>query len=122
MVFLTMLAGGARLSSGARPQQNVPSTTPVAPVIPPDQLNQLVGQAQVWLADLIRIDTTNPPGNEMTAAKYVAGVLQKENIPVEILEIAPGRGVAIAQLQAGPLRDPVKGTAAGGAYGRGRGG
>ena len=34
------------------------------------------------LADLLRIDTTNPPGNELAAAKYVAAVLQKENIPV----------------------------------------
>jgi acetylornithine deacetylase/succinyl-diaminopimelate desuccinylase-like protein len=65
----------------------------------------LEAEAQGWLADLIRIDTTNPPGNELAAAKYVAGVLQKENIPNEVVEIAPGRGIAIGRLQTGPLQD-----------------
>jgi acetylornithine deacetylase/succinyl-diaminopimelate desuccinylase-like protein len=71
-------------------------------------LTQLEAQAQVWLSDLIRIDTTNPPGNEAQTAQYVAGVLQKENIPAEVLEIAPGRSITIARLQAGPLPDPSK--------------
>src|SRR5262245_45115946 len=66
---------------------------------------QLVTQAQGWLADLVRIDTTNPPGNELAAAKYVADVLQKENIAAEVIEVAPGRGVTVARLQAGPLPD-----------------
>ena len=76
------------------------------PVSP--EIAQLVPQAQTWLTDLIRINTTNPPGNEMEAAKYVAAVLQKESIATEIMEIAPGRGVAVARLQAGPLPDPSK--------------
>ena len=95
----------APLSEARARQQATPSATPV---LPQADLNQLSSEAQGWLADLIRIDTTNPPGNELAAAKYVAAVLQKENIPVEVLEIAPGRGVAIAELQAGPLRDPSK--------------
>ena len=52
-----------------------------SPILPQAELNQLITEAQGWLADLIRIDTTNPPGNELAAAKYVAAVLQKENIP-----------------------------------------
>ena len=65
-------------------------------------------EAQTWLTDLIRINTTNPPGNELEAAKYIQNVLQKENIPVEVLEMAPGRGIVVARLQAGPLPDPSK--------------
>ena len=36
-----------------------------------------------WLQGMIRINTTNPPGNEMVAAKYLAAILQKEGIPAE---------------------------------------
>jgi len=32
-------------------------------------------EALVWLAQLIQINTTNPPGNEQAAAKYIAGIL-----------------------------------------------
>ena len=74
------------------------------PAAQPD-LAKLAEEAQVWLADLIRINTTNPPGNELAAAKYVAGILQKEGIRNEVLEVAPGRGVVVGRLQAGPLPD-----------------
>ncbi|HKV29197.1 MAG TPA: hypothetical protein VJN90_13075, partial [Candidatus Acidoferrales bacterium] len=53
-----------------------------------------------WLQGMIRIDTTNPPGNEMAAAKYLAAILQKEGIPVETYESMPGRGILIARLSA----------------------
>jgi acetylornithine deacetylase/succinyl-diaminopimelate desuccinylase-like protein len=80
------------------------SQTPAPASAQPDML-QLTAEAQTWLTDLIRINTTNPPGNELEAAKYIQNVLQKENIPAEVLEIAPGRGVTVAHLQAGPLPD-----------------
>ena len=83
-----------------------PQTGPLNSTSP--DLTQLADEARIWLTDLIRIDTTNPPGNELAAAKYVLSVLQKENIPAEVIEIAPGRGVTIARLQAGPLPDPSK--------------
>src|SRR6202049_1474227 len=87
----------------ALPPAALKSQTP-APGGTPDLL-QLTAEAQTWLTDLIRINTTNPPGNELEAAKYIQNVLQKENIPAEVLEIAPGRGVTVAHLQAGPLPD-----------------
>ena len=40
-------------------------------------LVKLQGEALVWLQDLIRINTTNPPGNEIVAAKYIADVLKQ---------------------------------------------
>jgi acetylornithine deacetylase/succinyl-diaminopimelate desuccinylase-like protein len=82
------------------------SQTP-APGGMPDPL-QLTAEAQTWLTDLIRINTTNPPGNELEAAKYIQNVLQKENIPAEVLEMKPGRGIVVARLQAGPLPDSSK--------------
>jgi acetylornithine deacetylase/succinyl-diaminopimelate desuccinylase-like protein len=89
-VFVALAGGSIRAqSSPARPDTG-----------------KLAADAQSWLADLIRINTTNPPGNELAAAKYVAGVLDKEGIPTEVIEIAPGRGIAIARLQSGPLPNP----------------
>src|SRR6266849_3839637 len=55
----------------------------------------LAKQAEGWLADLIRINTTNPPGNEQAAAKYIVGILEKEGITPEILEVAPGRSAVM---------------------------
>jgi acetylornithine deacetylase/succinyl-diaminopimelate desuccinylase-like protein len=51
------------------------------------------------LRDLIRIDTTNPPGNEVAAAEYLAGVLEKEGFKCELLESKPGRGSVITRLK-----------------------
>src|ERR1019366_2382372 len=70
-------------------------------------LGQISGEAQGWLADLVRINTVNPPGNEAAIAKYIAAIFQKEGISNEVLEIAPGRSVIVARLQSGPLPDPA---------------
>ena len=48
-------------------------------------------EAVVRLKDLLRIDTTNPPGNERPAADYLAGILEQEGIEVEIFESEPTR-------------------------------
>src|ERR1700737_284112 len=77
-----------------------------APSSQPD-LGKLADEAQGWLADMIRINTSNPPGNEMAVAKYISAILQKENISNEVVELTPGRGVVIGRLQAGPLPDPA---------------
>lgn len=84
------------------------SAAAAAQTPPPVDLAKLSEEATGWLADLIRIDTTNPPGNELAAAKYIAAVLDREGIRNEVLESAPGRGVVIARLQAGPLPDPSR--------------
>ncbi len=76
-----------------------------APAAQPD-LAKLAIEAQGWLSDLIRINTVNPPGNEAAVAKYIAAIFQKEGVSNEVLEIAPGRSIVIARLQAGPLPDP----------------
>jgi acetylornithine deacetylase/succinyl-diaminopimelate desuccinylase-like protein len=75
-----------------------------APSAQPD-LTKLAQEAQGWLTDMVRINTSNPPGNEMAVAKYISGILQKEGISYEVVEIAPGRGILIGRLQAGPLPD-----------------
>ena len=85
-----LFAAGARAQTGAGQ---------------PD-LGKLATEALGWLSDLVRINTVNPPGNEGASAKYISAIFQKENIPNEVIEMAPGRSIVIARLQAGPLPAP----------------
>jgi acetylornithine deacetylase/succinyl-diaminopimelate desuccinylase-like protein len=60
----------------------------------PEITQELVRHLQA----LIRLDTTNLPGNEIIAAEYLARVLRAEGIQPSVLESAPGRGNVIARL------------------------
>jgi acetylornithine deacetylase/succinyl-diaminopimelate desuccinylase-like protein len=51
------------------------------------------------LSQLIQIDTTNPPGNETSAAGFLAQTLIAENIQSETIESTPKRGSIIARLK-----------------------
>jgi len=51
------------------------------------------------LSNLIKIDTTNPPGNELKAAEYIYDILNKEGIDVEILKSSDTRGNVIARIK-----------------------
>jgi len=87
-------------------------TPPVAPTsaagAPAADLSQIESDAIGWLQALIRINTTNPPGNELVAAKYLAGILDKEGIPSEIFQSAPGRGFLVARLSSSAVPDPSR--------------
>jgi acetylornithine deacetylase/succinyl-diaminopimelate desuccinylase-like protein len=74
----------------------------------PGDTSGLAREATGWLAELIKINTSNPPGNEEAAAKYIAGVLQKERITAELLPLAPGRAALVARLNASSIADPSK--------------
>ncbi|MFH1570486.1 MAG: M20/M25/M40 family metallo-hydrolase, partial [Gemmatimonadota bacterium] len=54
-----------------------------------------------YLQGLIRIDTTNPPGNETAAARYLAGILERQGIAPAVTESAPGRGNVTGRLRGG---------------------
>lgn len=69
-------------------------------------LDKLADEAQNWLSDLVRINSVNPPGNETAVAKYISAIFQKEGIANEVIDMAPGRSIVVARLQAGPLADP----------------
>jgi acetylornithine deacetylase/succinyl-diaminopimelate desuccinylase-like protein len=51
------------------------------------------------LCDLIRFDTTNPPGNETVAAEFLARDLGEEGFNCEVFESAPGRGSVVTRLK-----------------------
>lgn len=47
----------------------------------------------------VQIDTTNPPGNELATARFLAAFLQREGIDSQVFEAAPGRANLYARLQ-----------------------
>jgi acetylornithine deacetylase/succinyl-diaminopimelate desuccinylase-like protein len=58
-----------------------------------------------YLRDLIRLDTSNPPGNETRVANYLKAAAEKESIPAELLGDDPQRLNFIARLRgSGRLR------------------
>jgi len=60
-----------------------------------------------FLADLIRLDTEDPPGNESRVAHYLEGVLKTAGIQAEILETVPGRASVVARLKGDGSKRPL---------------
>src|SRR5438270_9359589 len=59
--------------------------------IPQERLNQYSDLAVQWMQEYLRIDTTNPPGNETRAAEFFKKILDKEGIENRVFDYAPGR-------------------------------
>jgi acetylornithine deacetylase/succinyl-diaminopimelate desuccinylase-like protein len=97
---------GAQVPGAGQPVSGQPVMTQSSG--PLGDTSALAREATVWLMDLIKINTTNPPGNEEAAAKYIAGVLQKEGISAELLPLSPGRSALVARLNASAFADPSK--------------
>ena len=55
-------------------------------------------EAASLLSQYIRINTTNPPGNEIVAARWLMAVLQREGIEARIFEPTPGKANLYARL------------------------
>lgn len=104
-IFLLVLVTASLCAAQGFPPSSPPATPETLPGI---NLPALDSEAILWLQGLIRINTTNPPGNELVAAKYVAGILQKEGIPSQIFETTPGRGFLVARLSASAVPDPSR--------------
>ena len=60
-----------------------------------------------FLGGLVKIDTSNPPGNEARAAEYIKNVLAAEGIQAQIYESAPGRGNLVARLKGNGKKKPL---------------
>jgi acetylornithine deacetylase/succinyl-diaminopimelate desuccinylase-like protein len=71
--------------------------------LPPSANDEMIETLRAYL----RVDTTNPPGNETRGAEFMGAMLKREGIPYEIVEYAPGRGNLIARLQGGNEEPPL---------------
>jgi len=56
---------------------------------------------------LLKIDTSNPPGNETRAAQVIETVLKREGIPVQLLALDPGRANVVARLKGNGSKRPI---------------
>ena len=56
---------------------------------------------------LVRIDTQSPPGNEKPAADYVAQVLEREGIPVQVFALEAQRPNVVARLTGNGSKRPL---------------
>jgi acetylornithine deacetylase/succinyl-diaminopimelate desuccinylase-like protein len=59
----------------------------------------LENEAVSLLSRYIQIDTTNPPGNEIKAARFFKELFDREGIEAQIIESAPGRGNIHARMR-----------------------
>lgn len=69
--------------------------TPSAP-----ELDRLTDECVRTLSRLIRFDTTNPPGDEIDCARWIADRLGSEGVACQVFEPQPRRGSVIARLPA----------------------
>ncbi|HET9604685.1 MAG TPA: M20/M25/M40 family metallo-hydrolase [Gemmatimonadales bacterium] len=67
----------------------------------------LAREATSWLADYLKIETVNPPGNETAGARYLQQLLAKEGIESHIYESSPGRGNIYARLKGTGKARPI---------------
>src|SRR5437016_174689 len=64
-------------------------------------------EATALLSQYLRINTTNPPGNEIVAARWLAQVLRREGIEARIFEPAPGKANLYARLAGDGSARPI---------------
>lgn len=59
------------------------------------------------LSQYLQIDTTNPPGNEILAARFFKSIFDREGIESQIFESAPGRGNIYVCLKGDGSKKPI---------------
>jgi acetylornithine deacetylase/succinyl-diaminopimelate desuccinylase-like protein len=59
------------------------------------------------LQQYLRVNTSNPPGNELEAAKFLKKIFDQNGIENEIFEYKPGRANIIARLKGNGSKRPI---------------
>jgi acetylornithine deacetylase/succinyl-diaminopimelate desuccinylase-like protein len=75
------------------------------------QLPSLADDAKRLCQSLLRIDTTNPPGNERPAAELLAGALREVGLEPELIEGAPTRTNVVVRHRGTGAKPPLLLTA-----------
>ncbi len=69
--------------------------------------NTVEDEVITHLRNILRLDTRNPPGNEIRAAEYIRDVLQRDGIAGEIVGPSPDRGTVVARLRGNGSAPPL---------------
>lgn len=81
---------------------NAQSTTPPQP-----EWDDVRAETLEHLQRIIRMDTQNPPGNEMQVARYLDSTLKGAGIETFLYEPAPGRASFVARIKGSGAKQPL---------------
>src|SRR6266852_278627 len=84
--WLVTVSLGSSQAASPTPDQNFASAK-----ISADRLKQYSDLALQWEQEYLRIDTTNPPGNETRSAAFFKKIFDAEGIENRVFEYLPGR-------------------------------
>ena len=105
VVSAFLVAAGLAVAAFAGPRPGpVPARAPHAALARASQATQIDWQkvdqeALEKFTAYLRVNTTNPPGNEVRAVDFYKKIFDAEGIPYETGESAPGRGNIVARLK-----------------------
>jgi len=69
--------------------------------------DQLLKKAIQYLQKYIRIQTVNPPGNEIEGARFFKKIFDAESISCQVFEPSPARGNLLATLKGSGKKKPI---------------
>jgi acetylornithine deacetylase/succinyl-diaminopimelate desuccinylase-like protein len=69
--------------------------------------DDLLDEATHYLQEYIRIETVNPPGNEIEGSRFFKRIFDAETIPCQVFEPSPGRGSILATLKGNGKKKPI---------------
>ena len=64
-------------------------------------------EAASFLSELVRIDSSNPPGNETEVAEYLKAALAKEGIDSELFALEPERANLVTRYKGNGSKQPI---------------
>ncbi len=69
--------------------------------------DQLLNEATHYLQEYLRVNTVNPPGNEIEGVRLFKKIFDAETVPCQVFEPSPGRGNLLATLKGNGRKKPV---------------
>lgn len=104
---LARAMGGHRMKTMKKLGWRAGAALVLAIVAPAQSGESAADLAARYLPELIRLDTTNPPGNETRVAAYLKQVADREGISAELLGANPQRLNFVARLRGSGKQRPL---------------
>ena len=77
------------------------------PAVQPPNWTAVEEETMRHFQALVRLDTSNPPGNEHVAVEYVKQLFDKEGIPAQVFALDPNRSNVVARLKGNGQKRPL---------------
>ena len=97
-----LCCGLLAVSAFAQTEHKLPSSE-----IPAARMQKYSDNAVEWMREYLRINTSNPPGNELAAAQFFKKVLDENGIENQLFEFTPGRANIWARIKGNGTRRPL---------------